>query len=194
MRVIVLAILAACFLSPALAQQAGPMDAPSYHLELETLPDGQFRITPSWPDPGIRPDTGPIPLPQQELERIERRTLVAPNLEILAGQQWYAHVDANGDFLGYVTAPVGAAPAVQLDTGESLVRVEPPSWLKNLMPDGQQIRAVLQLLQDTVREALCEMPGRPARIGTEVDISAGLGVTGRVAFNVEWETSELCPS
>lgn len=193
MFVVVVIAVGLLIASPVSAQHLGQTDLPVLRYEVQPSSDGDFDLIPI-PEDNSVDDIIPPTVEIEESEIIELLGNASiREIDILEDQPWYVHVTGDGQFLGYYTIPrSGALPAAIIETGDRLQRIEPPSVLRRVLPSGEQVRAIVQMLQETVREAVCDMPARPERFGSEVDISAGIGITGRIAFNVEWETASLC--
>ncbi len=183
------------------AQQVHQADEPVLRYEVQPLPGGDFNIVPLPPTNGEDgTNVAPMPdrpnavvQPDDEWPMTVWQEWDAKYADMLKDQAWYARVSADGEVVDWYVLPEGETiPAANLQPGESVVRVSAPDWVTRIAPSGPQIRAIVEMLQQNVREAICNMTDRPARFGSEVDVSAGIGISGRIAFSVEWETAELC--
>jgi len=108
---------------------------------------------------------------------------------------WYLR-DSKGNVDNLVVLPRGLNPDKQIvamvPAGGDLKRVSSDALLTSWMPDTNGMGEILTQLLEGAQDAVCKLKARPTQFGTEVDISAGLGVTGRVALNASWETEKLC--
>lgn len=110
-------------------------------------------------------------------------------------QDWFVKVSPKGDPTALYSLPSGETPSAtifsNLRPGESVMKVGAPAWLGTMALSQEQIRAVLELLLANAQGAVCGMPSRPSNFGTQVDVSAGIGIQGRIAF-AQWDTKDLC--
>ena len=116
----------------------------------------------------------------------------------LKNQDWYAVQSDSGATTALYSWPSGAQPSANLladmKAGQTVTKVDNPWWVGQILLSKEQLTSILETLMSNARAAVCAMSGRPTTFGTEVDISAGVGIEGRIAFNVQWDTDKLCAS
>ena len=164
----------------------GPTD------QLEMQPGGNFKLTPLPYEapPKMGTDVGAPGLKQLPSAKL------GVGQDLGADQDWYAIFGPSGDITGFYSLPSGVVPPESILTGlkqgEMVRKVGASDILTRVVPSSDQVRTLLEEMMANARAAVCGLDNRPARFGTAVEISAGVGISGRIEFNAEWDTVELC--
>jgi len=146
--------------------------------------------------PSSAQDTHSVELNEDGTVNLNSATLGGAGLSDAAGN-WFAITNAAGGVETYLFAPEGqAVPANVLNglqPGQAIVRAEAPEFFGLQPPSPEQVRGIIEGMLSNARQAVCDLgSGRPARFGTAVDVSAGIGISGTIQFSAEWETDQLC--
>lgn len=204
--------------SSALAQTTDAQDTPpngaseeartDLTFDLLQEADGSFRLVrrgdAEQPAPGV-PEGAQVEDGSQLTDAftaLERGVEIRPIIEgtafneALVSQDWYMVTGPAGTPQKVYALPPGeplpADTFSKLAVGASVQKITAPSWVNRLALNREELKAILELLMAEARAAVCDMSGRPSSFGTAVDVSAGIGIQGRVAFNAEWLTVDLC--
>lgn len=116
--------------------------------------------------------------------------------DALKNQEWFVQRSESGEPKAVFSFPAGTEPPntmlAGLKPGETVQKVASISWVTKLAPSTEQMTEILEDLLTKTRNAVCTMSMRPKTFATQVDISAGIGLQGKIAFNASWETADLC--
>lgn len=175
----------------ALSQEPAKLE-----FEVKRQPDGTMKVAPKVPAGGEAPtaETGDTKI--QETPGAVSTIDMARLLEQLKVQDFWVASGPTGGVSDVYVVPKGVAPPDQMLSGAadgvSFTKLSGDVALAAYFPDSGGMTEVLSSLMTSAKEAVCSMPARPKEFGTVVDVSAGIGVSGRIEFNATWDTVELC--
>ncbi|WP_037436337.1 hypothetical protein [Sinorhizobium fredii] len=187
MRHFYVALALALAVSAGSMTSAGAQMPPVSQYEVQRQADGSLKVVPK-----VSPKLPTIAMP----EASGANPNPADVFQQLRDQEFWVASDAQGSVRAVYVVPQGEnPPETMLSTaGEGAVftKLSGTAALSGLFPDPQEMTKVLSDLMTNAKNAVCGMPTRPTQFGTVVDISAGLGISGRIEFNATWDTAELC--
>jgi hypothetical protein len=142
-------------------------------------------------------------------ERNDLGEIKGTNYETLTGKkftfpeipEWYIAIDPKGKLNAVYGVPRG-------ESLTSEIMMKAPVGTKFLKQDSSQFAEYLsanlrsgaiKLVRDTLTEMangavdqVCSFKARPTKFSMDTEVEVSLGVGGKVAFSMEWDTRDLC--
>ena len=184
------AALAVAFAASSALVASAQEQLPAAQFTVQRQPDGSLKVFPKGAEP-----RSPAAATADKMSAAFTAE-PADVLDKLRSQEFWVTSKPDGALQSIYVVPKGETPPDSMITstaeGSTIAKVSGANALKRYLPDASDMPEVLSELMTNAKNAVCSMPARPSEFGTVVDISAGLGITGRVEFNATWVTTELC--
>ena len=185
-------LICAILLPPTATAQ----EAPSRSYTSVVDEDGDIQIVPS-AELGVSNASDTLHGSSIDSEGVFPDWLSADAIALIKSQDWYAGFGAEGELKAVYTLPRGESLSGEVfaerEVGWGIQKVEPVLFgLGNIFLDEEALIRQLDDFVTTAVRSFCGFDARPTEFESEVDISPGWGVAGKIKFKGKWVSSDVC--